>query len=114
MGIQTECVSSNCSWNFWLKELELLKNTSKLSPPKRQRPVRERVDFSHLVPGAYLTHQESRCVRELLAGKTIKQAAVAMNLSYRSVEFYFNNIKKKFGVKKKKLLLELIREAGLL
>jgi len=59
-------------------------------------------------PGAYLTYQETRCIRELLSGKTVKQAAKAMQLSHRSVEFYLCNIKKKFGINKKKDLLDFI------
>ena len=114
METQTKCVSGSHTWNFWLKELELLKKETVPVAPRVATCMRERLDFSHLVPGAYLTHQETRCIRELLAGKTIKQAAVAMQLSHRSVEFYFNNIKKKFGVKKKKLLLALIKDSGVL
>ena len=68
--------------------------------------------FDHLVPGAYLTAQENRCVEYLLKGYKYKAIAQAMNLSVRTVEFYFNNIKQKFLCKKKAELVSLFKNNG--
>ena len=95
--------------NFWLQEIGQ-------SPVKKdKKSISNKLDLTplncdHVVPGAYLTPQETRCVKGLLAGGTIKEVAMDLGLSYRTVEFYVNNIKKKFGVKKKKLLLSLLRQ----
>ena len=114
MNAQSRCVETNSTWHFWLKELESVNGGKSPQVPVVKLSDRQRIDFNSLVPGAYLTGQEARCIRELLLGKTIKQAAESMELSHRSVEFYFNNIKQKFKVKKKKILLAMIKDSGLM
>ncbi len=49
-----------------------------------------------------LSLQEKRCIQFLLLGKTSKETASAMNLSHRTVEFYFENIKNKLQCHTKK------------
>ena len=94
--------------SFWLKELAWVKASKEPRQAVKQAHPRERIDFGHVVPGAYLTLQENRCVSYLLRGKTAAQTAEAMGLSKRSVEFYLLNVKKKFGCKKKRALVELM------
>lgn len=43
----------------------------------------------------YLTKKQAECVAYLIAGATAKQCANALNISYRTVEGYINDIKNK-------------------
>ena len=94
---------------FWLKELDQEKPRPSTKLPKPRPTHRVRIDCQHIVPGAYLTSQEASCLRILLMDRTVKQAAQSLKLSHRTVEFYVNNIKKKFKVKDKNALLDLIK-----
>jgi DNA-binding CsgD family transcriptional regulator len=94
--------------SFWRKELDWVKASKEPRQVIKKAQPRERIDFGHVVPGAYLTLQENRCVCHLLRGKTAAQTAEDMGLSKRSVEFYLLNVKKKFGCKKKRALLDLM------
>ena len=93
--------------DFWLREAQLMKGEATASPA-RAKPAVVNVDCDYVVKGAYLTPQEYRCAESLLKGHTFKQVALELSLSPRTVEFYINNMKKKFAVKKKKALLELL------
>ena len=75
--------------------------------PREHKTIR----CDHVVPGAYLTCQEHRCVQYLLEGYKYKLIAHKMGLSVRTVEFYVNNIKKKFNCKKKAELIALFKNA---
>ena len=59
----------------------------------------------------YLTQREADCIYYLIQGLTIKQTAVELLLSPRTVEFYLKRIKEKFGGKNKKELLAFIKES---
>lgn len=58
--------------------------------------------------GVYLSNQEIKCLRLLLAGKTTKLIGLQMSLSPRTVEFYLNNIKQKLQVHTKSELIEKV------
>ena len=45
-----------------------------------------------------LTPRETECVRLWLGGKTQKQMASMLGLSYRTIEYYFKNMRKKLAV----------------
>ena len=75
---------------------------------KHDEPIKRKTyqfsDDGHL----YLTQREADCIYFLVQGMTIKEAAEALLLSPRTVEFYLKRIKDKFGEpSKKKLLIKL-------
>lgn len=54
-----------------------------------------------------LSAREKECVTYFLQGKTAKETASALGLSYRTIEEYFTNIKKKLSCRNKRDLLKL-------
>lgn len=54
-----------------------------------------------------LSAREQECIRYFLQGKTAKETASALGISYRTIEEYFTNIKKKLGCKSKRDLLNI-------
>lgn len=53
----------------------------------------------------YLSKQQSQCLSLLMQGKSAKQIAIVMNLSYRTIEHYLEKIKKILGCKSNKEIL---------
>ena len=107
---QTPKVDRHRLRDFWLSEAQ---STKEEKEEKEEEVSSEQksaltVDCHHVVAGAYLTPQEYRCAESLLRGNTFKKVAAELALSPRTVEFYISNMKKKFQVKKKKALLELL------
>lgn len=64
--------------------------------------------FGRKINNIYLSRQEINCLRLLVAGKTFKLTAQALNLSPRTVEHYIDNIKYKLNVKSKSELIEKV------
>ena len=62
---------------------------------------------------AYLTQREFDCMRELLMGQTVRQAAGVLILSPRTVEFYLKNLKVKFLCRTRIELEKRARQSGL-
>lgn len=60
--------------------------------------------FSHL----HLTEREAECVFCMQNNHTIKSAAILLNLSARTVEFYLKNIKTKLNIRTKTELLNCL------
>ena len=60
-------------------------------------------------PKDYLTRREKECMDHLILGKTIKETAVIMNLSPRTVEFYLKNIRKRWGCHSKNELITRVK-----
>lgn len=56
---------------------------------------------------AHLSPREKECLQYYLQNYTAKETAILMGLSYRTVEEYFTNIKKKLGYRYKRDLLNL-------
>jgi DNA-binding CsgD family transcriptional regulator len=54
----------------------------------------------------FLAKREKECMELLAMGKSAKEVAVDMLLSYRSVEKYVDNIRKKTGIKKQSSLVK--------
>ncbi|PHQ81967.1 MAG: hypothetical protein COB66_01000 [Coxiella sp. (in: Bacteria)] len=48
---------------------------------------------------ALLSHRELQCFYHILLGRAGRQIAELLQLSVRTVEVYFDNIKKKLGVR---------------
>ncbi len=60
----------------------------------------------YILDGAHLTSREVQCLRLLQQGKTAKQTAKELHLSYRTVESYLDNIKVKLDATSKAELLK--------
>lgn len=58
-----------------------------------------------------LTPREQDCVRCLVKGMSAKETAQVLNLSYRTIEVYFEKIKSKLGVHKKTEILSLLYDS---
>lgn len=58
---------------------------------------------------AKLSSRELDCLRYLLETKTAKETAFELGISFRTVEYYFENIKNKLGCSTKKELFALAR-----
>lgn len=61
-----------------------------------------------------LTPQESECMKLAIRGKTIPKIATALNLSPRTVEFYFGKMRKKLQCSTKSELIEKVIESDFL
>ena len=93
--------------SFYLNEIKC-KNKAELHTHKPRPSLR--IDCSLIQPGTYLTPQEYHCLKHILKKKTIADTARNLGLSPRTVEFYFNNIKKRFQAKKKKQVIALFTQ----
>lgn len=62
----------------------------------------------------YLTQRESECLNHILHGLTLKETSQLISLSTRTVEFYFSNIKKKIGCKRKSEVISLFLSSDFL
>lgn len=61
---------------------------------------------------AGLSKREIECIYHLIRGMTAKQIAAELNLSSRTIEFYLERIKSKFGCKKKSDLIAKVLDQG--
>ncbi len=81
--------------------MERIIQTGLLSPSKNILP-------GFHINDVYFSQQEIKCLRLLIAGKTIKLIGKHMSLSPRTVEYYLDNIKQKLNVKTKSELIEKV------
>lgn len=68
----------------------------------------ERYYLGDKFEGAYFTRREAECMVQFLKGKTISQAALSLNLSPRTVEFYLKNMKNKLSCQTRPELIQAI------
>ena len=99
--------SAAAAISFYLKEI---KHENQADYHQHNSRTNVRIDCSLIQPGTYLTYQEYHCLKHILAQKTIAETARLLGLSPRTVEFYFNNIKKRFNTKKKKHVIALFTQ----
>jgi DNA-binding CsgD family transcriptional regulator len=69
--------------------------------------------YRNLLPGfnlndTYFSKQELKCLRLMVAGKTIKSIGQHLKLSPRTVEHYIENMKQKLNVSTKSDLIEKV------
>ncbi|MCE5319073.1 MAG: helix-turn-helix transcriptional regulator [Parachlamydia sp.] len=69
------------------------------------RPAIPTSDHPLLQKAASLSIRERECLKYLLMGKTAKETALQMKLSFRTVEYYFENIKDKMSCFSKRELI---------
>lgn len=61
------------------------------------------LDCSKIIKkGAFLSSRERECLKYLLRGKTAKETAQHLQISFRTIEYYFENIKNKLDCDRKK------------
>lgn len=60
------------------------------------------------IPTIRLTEREAQCAKYIMYGNTLRQTAHELKLSIRTVEFYFNNVKRKIGATKKSVVVSLL------
>ncbi len=96
--------------NFYLQEIATKCNSEANTTKKAITTIKQRICCHKIMPNTYLTQQEYRCLAHLIHGTTVKETAANLNLSPRTVEFYLNNIKQRFKLKKKRLLIELFTQ----
>ncbi len=75
-----------------------------------KRPM-QRFYLGEKFPDVYFSFRESQCMCKLLEGKTLKVTGKELQLSTRTVEFYVFNMKKKLSCRKKKELIELVKQS---
>lgn len=59
---------------------------------------------------ALLSTRERECIKHFLLGKSSRETGQALNLSPRTVEFYFENIKNKWGCLNKREILSIAKQ----
>ena len=60
------------------------------------------------INGKYFSARETEVIRWVIRGKTMREIGLMLELSQRTVESYFNNIKMKVGVNTKSQLIERV------
>ncbi len=68
---------------------------------QKSRASLKRIFLGPKFPGVYLTHREHQCALQLMEGCTLKEIALKLGLSPRTVEFYLKNIKNKLSCRTK-------------
>lgn len=63
-------------------------------------PIQKLVNFSE---------REKDCLRYLIEGKTAKETALLLNLSHRTIEYHFENLKEKLDCVTKRELIKVAR-----
>lgn len=92
-------------------------NTSPSLPPDNfpQNKPKSKNSESYFLgtnfPGIYLTQREAECMLNFLEERTVSEAALILNLSPRTVEFYLKNMKVKLECKTKSELVHKVRES---
>ncbi|HQS84805.1 MAG: hypothetical protein B7Y25_07795 [Alphaproteobacteria bacterium 16-39-46] len=66
--------------------------------------------LAHKGSNVFIAKQEMKCLALFCEGRKIKEVANALNLSPRTVESYFNNLKKKIDVHTISALVEIYKE----
>lgn len=94
---------------------KLIQCLESLKKPERSEPIRisQREVFMQIpmqngdVP---LSQREYLCLVYLVQGKTNRVIGTILGLSHRTIEYYMDNLKTKFGCLRKKELLDKILE----
>lgn len=73
-----------------------------------------RLELGHVFENAYLTKRETEVLRYVILGYTAKRVAIILNISYRTVETYIENIKFKLRCNSKGEIIEKAIKTGLL
>lgn len=100
-------IIGSCGFSVVLGEHPLAESLVILSSLGMMSASRMKERPPHALP-TMLTKREYECLELILKGYTSKKIALVIGISYRTVEEYISNIKKKMGVKTKSELLSLV------
>ena len=93
----------NCSNMLWDPDQMNIKSSPAQLTPKRYY-------VSCGTQSNYLTHAELNCFLLLCQGKTVKQVAVKLQISNRTVESYINRVKSRLNYYSTSQILELVQK----
>ncbi len=100
-------VSSKTSTSQESKRRTLLNNPFKIISSKIY-PNRKLYFIGNNFPGVYFTSREADCMALLLRGKSVKNAAIVLGLSVRTLEYYVKSMRIKLGCSNKYQLVETV------
>jgi DNA-binding CsgD family transcriptional regulator len=90
----------------FIEILGLMANIAGLAEPNLKATQLHQRYFKLQVNKLKLSKREAECIYNLSQGKTAKEIAKVLNLSFRTVEFYINNIKNKWGCSTRSELID--------
>ncbi len=100
--LSTKCLTINKTPN------NLTQDPSFIEPQKIGKKTRYYLGKNH--PGVFLTSQEAKCMYYCIHNLTSKKIGVIMNIHFRTVEYYRDNIRCKVNADSKKELIEKIKQ----
>lgn len=69
-----------------------------------------RINLSPLYPDVYLTRREAECVYMLLKYTTRKKIAENLGISFRTVDYYLTQVKRKLQLKNNRELARFMKK----
>ena len=96
--------------DFWQRALLETQQDTSLPNKEKKPPSTYRYRLDHWNHDHYLSKRETQCIYLSMLGK---ETAKELDLSPRTVEFYFKRIKERFNIKKKKDLILSLEESGM-
>lgn len=69
--------------------------------------------FLKFYPNIYLTKREIQCLQQFVIGKNNERIAETLNISTRTVEFYFKKLQNKFYCNNKEDFFKKLKASGL-
>lgn len=119
--VNSKKVLGTIGFGFSLTQLDshLQKNLNSLSfisPREQQKFQNLPYSFSFFltsqkIRNIHLSVREIECIKLTVRGKTAKEIANLLNISYRTVESYLENIKSKLKINSKRELIDLVMQA---
>lgn len=82
--------------------------SSSVAPLRMGKKSRYYLGKNH--PGVFLTSQEAKCMYYCIHNLTSKKIGIIMNIHFRTVEYYRDNIRYKVNADSKKELIEKIKK----
>ncbi len=92
------------------KERKILKPPVDKKNPSALKKSQRRYYLGDSFPAIYFSVREAQCVALDFENKTNLEIANVLNISARTVEFYFNNIKAKLDIKNKPQIIERLKD----
>lgn len=81
---------------------------------RNPEPKKRKFIVGEPFPAVYFTEREFDCMVSLLRGQTVKEIALKLRLSPRTVEYYIKNLKNKLGCSTRRELMGRALETQLI